>query len=198
MKQAPMRSARFGVNRGSSPRAFPPILVGEVAELLARAYVLASSMGRLTTFKPEADVDHKDFIVDKRGGDQHGYVQVKCATRLRQKQVWCVAQYLPDQIPTSARVFYLFAFLDLRSIELTQMWLVPAPDFNRLAYRRKDGRRITMWFKTPARDRRWDRFAVGREDLAARIAELMDSAPAEPEIVAPAKSLGIRLTGRVA
>jgi len=28
---------------------------------------------------------------------------------------------------------YLFAFLDLHSIELTRMWLVPAPDFNRLA-----------------------------------------------------------------
>src|SRR5438876_12262895 len=86
--------------------AFPPLLVGEVAELLARAYVLASSRGGLTTFKPDADVDHKDFIVDRRGGHRHGYVQVKCATRLRQKQVWCVARYLPDQVPTSARVFY--------------------------------------------------------------------------------------------
>jgi hypothetical protein len=62
--------------------AFPAILIGEVAELLARAYVLASSRGGLTTFKPDADVVHKDFIVDKRGGDRHAYIQVKCATRL--------------------------------------------------------------------------------------------------------------------
>jgi hypothetical protein len=47
--------------------AFPAILIGEVAELLARAYVLASSRGRLTTFEPDADVDHKDFIVDRIG-----------------------------------------------------------------------------------------------------------------------------------
>ena len=173
--------------------AFPPILVGEVAELLARAYVLASSRGGLTTFKPDADVDHKDFIVDRRGGDRHGYVQVKCATRLRQKQVWCVARYLPDQVPTSARVFYLFAFLDLGSIELTRMWLVPASDFNRLAYRRRRGSRIELWFKTPARDRRWERFAVDRQELAARITALIDAAPTEQEIFAPAKSLGLRL-----
>jgi len=175
--------------------AFPAVLIGEVAELLARAYVLASSRGRLTTFEPDADVDHKDFIVDRRGGDRHAYIQVKCATRLRQKQVWCVARYLPHQIPTSARVFYLFAFLDLRSIELTAMWLVPARDFNRLAYRRIRGNRVELWFKTPAEDRRWDRFAVAREELAARVAALMDAAPTEKAIVAPPKSLGIRLAG---
>jgi hypothetical protein len=176
--------------------AFPAILIGEVAELLARAYVLASSRGGLTTFKPDADVDHKDFIVDKRGGDRHAYIQVKCATRLRQKQVWCVARYLPHRVPTSARVFYLFAFLDLPSIELTQMWLVPAHDFNRLAYRRQHGSRIELWFKTPAEDHRWDKFSVNRDELAARIAALMDAAPTEKEILAPAKSLGLRLVGK--
>jgi hypothetical protein len=127
--------------------AFPAILIGEVAELLARAYVLAAARGRLTTFEPDADVDHKDFIVDRRGGDRHAYIQVKCATRLRQKQVWCVARYLPHKVPTSARLFYLFAFLDLRSIELTRMWLVPAHDFNRLAYRRQHRSRTELWFK---------------------------------------------------
>jgi hypothetical protein len=176
--------------------AFPAILVGEVAELLARAYVLASSRGRLTTFKPDADVDHKDFIVDRRGGDRHAYIQVKCATRLRQKQVWCVARYLPRKVPTSARLFYLFAFLDLRSIELTRMWLVPAHDFNRLAYRRTHRSRTELWFKAPAENHRWDRFSVSRDELAARIAALMDAAPTEKQIVAPAKSLGLRLVGQ--
>jgi hypothetical protein len=158
--------------------------------------VLASSRGRLTTFEPDADVDHKDFIVDRRGGDRHAYIQVKCATRLRQKQVWCVARYLPHKVPTSARLFYLFAFLDLRSIELTRMWLVPAHDFNRLAYRRQHGSRTELWFKTPAEDHRWDRFSVNRDGLAARIAALMDAAPTEKEILAPAKSLGLRLVGK--
>src|SRR5438094_9603989 len=99
--------------------AFPPILVGEVAELLARAYVLASSRGGLTTFKPDADMDHTDFIVDRRGGDRPGYVPVRCANRLRQKQVWCVARQLLDHVPTSARPFDLFAFLLLGSVQLT-------------------------------------------------------------------------------
>jgi hypothetical protein len=173
--------------------AFPAILIGHVAELLARAYVLASSGGRLTTFKPDADVDHKDFIVDIRGGDLHGYIQVKCATLLRQAQIWCVARFLPDQIPTSARVLYLFAFLDLQSIELTRMWLVPAPDFNRLAYRRMRGDRVELWFKTPARDHRWDQFMVERNELGSRIAALIAAAPAEHKIIAPAGSLALRL-----
>src|SRR6266702_75503 len=191
--RALISAARFGSYRRSPNMAFPAILIGEVAELLARAYVLASSRGRLTTFKPDADVDHKDFIVDKRGGYRHVYIQVKCATKLRQNQVWCVARYLPNQIPTSARVFYLFAFLDLRSIELTRMWLVPARDFNRLAYRRNHGTRVEMWFKTPAEDRRWDRFTVDRKDLGDRVAALIAAAPAEKKIIAPARSLALRL-----
>ena len=173
--------------------AFPAGLIGQVAELLARASVLASSGGRLTTFKPDADVNHKDFIVDTRSGDLHAYIQVKCATLLRQAQVWCVARFLPDQIPTSAHVLYLFAFLDLHSIELTRMWLVPAPDFNRLAYRRKRGTRVELWFKTPARDHRWDEFMVERKNLLIELRRLSPRAPAEHTIIVPARSLALRL-----
>lgn len=173
---------------------FSPTLVGQVAELLARAYVMASSLGRLTTFKPDADVDHKDFIVDRRGGDQHSYVQVKCVTRRQQNQVWCCVRYWPKEIPNSARLFYLFAFLDLLAVELTDMWLVPAADFNRLAYRKQVRTYLELWFKTPRRDRRWDPFAVTRDKLGARLIELMAAAPPEKEILAPAESLGIRLT----
>ena len=172
---------------------FPPLLLGQIAELLARAYVIASGGGRLTTFKPDADVDHKDVIVDTRGGDQHAYLQVKCAARLYQDQVWCSARYLIGHIPSSGRLFYLFAFLDVRSVELTQMWLVPAPEFNRLAYRKRVGKYVELWFKTPRRDHRWDRFAVTRDQLAARIIQLMQAAPAEKEIFVPAESLGLRL-----
>jgi hypothetical protein len=174
---------------------FAPLLKGEIAELLVRAYVLASGGGRLTTFKPDADVDHKDFVVDRRGGDQHAYGQVKCTTRLREKQVWCVVHLSPHRIPDSARFFYVFAFLDLRSVELTRMWLVPARDFNRLAYRKRRGKFIVLWFKAPRLDGRWDPFEVTKDELGPRIIELMAAAPAEKQIVAPAESLGIRLTG---
>jgi len=121
--------------------AFPAGLIGQVAELLARASVLASSGGRLTTFKPDADV----------------------------------------------------AFLDLHSIELTRMWLVPAPDFNRLAYRRKRGTRVELWFKTPARDHRWDEFMVERKNLLIELRRLSPRAPAEHTIIVPARSLALRL-----
>lgn len=171
----------------------PPLQIGEIAELLFRAYILASPGGRLTTFKPDADVDHKDLVVDTRGGDQHAYGQVKCTTKLREKQVWCVVHLSPGRIPDSPRFFYLFAFLDLKSVELTRMWLVPAREFNRLAYRKRRGKYIELWFKAPRLDGRWDPFEVTKDELAARIIALMKAAPAEKEILAPVQSLGIRL-----
>jgi hypothetical protein len=75
------------------------------------------------------------------------------------------------------------------------MWLVPARDFNRLAYRRQHGSRIELRFKTPAEDHRWNRLSVNRDDLAARIAALMGAAPGEKAILAPANSLCVRLVG---
>lgn len=171
----------------------PPGLIGQIAELLFRAYVMALAAGRLTTFKPDVDVDHKDVIVDIRGGDQHAYGQVKCTTKLREKQVWCVVHLSPHQIPNSPRFFYLFAFLDLKSVELTRMWLVPAPDFNRLAYRKRRGKYIELWFKAPRLDGRWDPFEVTKDELAERIIALIKAAPPETEIFVPAESLGLRL-----
>jgi hypothetical protein len=70
---------------------------------------------------------------------------------------------------------------------------VPARDFNRLAYRRKHGSRVELWFKTPAEDRKWDRFTVDRNDLGDRVAALLGAARAEKKIIAPARSLALRL-----
>lgn len=53
--------------------------------------------------------------------------------------------------------------------------------------------RIELWFKAPAENHRWEKYSVNRDELAARIAALMDAAPTEKQIVAPAKSLGLRL-----
>jgi hypothetical protein len=88
---------------------------------------------------------------------------------------------------------YLFAFLDLHSIELTRMWLVPAPDFNRLAYRRMRGDRVELWFKTPARDHLWDQFMVEQNEMGNRIAALIAAAPTENKIIAPAGNPALRL-----
>jgi hypothetical protein len=49
--------------RGRS-RGLPTVLMGYAIECLVEAYALIGSGGRLTTARPDSDVDHRDFIVE--------------------------------------------------------------------------------------------------------------------------------------
>ncbi len=59
----------------------PDQVMGYVIECLVEAYLLIGGAGRLTTARPDTDVDHKDFIVDLKGGYRSLYIQVKGSLR---------------------------------------------------------------------------------------------------------------------
>lgn len=67
---------------GRRSKHLPPVLLGYAIECLVEAHALLGSAGRLTTARPDSDVDHKDFIVDERGGYRSIYLQVKGSPRL--------------------------------------------------------------------------------------------------------------------
>ena len=67
--------------RGRS-KGLPTVLMGYAIECLVEAYALIGSGGRLTTARPDSDVDHRDFIVDEIGGYLTIYLQVKGSPRL--------------------------------------------------------------------------------------------------------------------
>src|SRR6267378_34425 len=73
----PRRTSGHGRSKG-----LPDRLMGYVIECLVEAYILVGAGGRLTTARPDSDVDHKDFIVDERGGYRSIYLQVKGASVL--------------------------------------------------------------------------------------------------------------------
>src|SRR2546423_1500137 len=134
---------------GRSP-IMPASVVGSVGEDLVQAYAMISSGGRLLATRPGLDIDHKDLIVDERGGYQSFYLQVKCRASVDPDgRILCQAQYPEGAIPSSDRLAYVCSHLDISQMRLDRLWLVPSRDFNRLANRigRRPGR-IELEFET--------------------------------------------------
>jgi len=164
------------------PRAFPASLVGYVAERLVEVYAILGAGGKLTSFRPGSDVDHKDLILDERGGTRSAYVQVKSATHPNEfgtVRFW--AEYPDHAIPSSPRLVYVSCLLDVHQMDLPKIWFIPPPDFNRLAARLhlRSGR-VRLQLKVQISGRgHGGKFLIERSELGQRFLDLIDSAPPE-------------------
>src|ERR1700674_3556157 len=163
------RTGGYGHSKG-----LPNKLMGYAIECLVEAYVLLGARGRLTTARPDADVDHKDFIVDLLGGYSSIYLQVKGSANLHPHAMFevCV-DYAKHTIRDDPRLLYVMCLLDVKSMSLTRIWLVPASDFRRLApkFKLKNGRmRFTF---TAGQTGKWAQYEVEPLDLGARLIRYM-------------------------
>ena len=190
-----------GGRRNGSPvrrrRPLPKKISGYVAELLVEAYALLGAGGKLTSFRPNIDIDHKDLVFDELGSRlRSAYVQVKSLTHPSNPyQVICLVKYSDGKPITNDRFIYVFALLNVRSMTLEKIWLVPCKDFNRLATRMriKGKGGIVLVFAAYARERqykvagKWDRFEVKPEELGPRFLGVIERASAK----APIKAAGL-------
>src|ERR1700704_3224783 len=100
-------SARAELNARRSNR-LPPVLLGYAIECLVEACALIGGAGRLTTARPDSDVDHKDFIVDERGGYRSIYLQVKGSPRLYEGGEFEInVRYPKNKVLSSRRLVYV-------------------------------------------------------------------------------------------
>ena len=168
----------------------PATTVGRIAELLVEACVLAGGGGRLLSFRPDADVDHKDVEVNEAGTMLSAYAQVKAATHPdREGRIVAFAEYPEGAVLEDPAFVYVVALLSLSRVAMERLWFVPSPDFNRLAYRqhRRDrpGRVSLQFSCLAAGDPRWDRYETTPHGLGERFLALLESgaAPAiEPAV----------------
>ena len=118
-----------------------------------------------------------DLVVAEVGAFGALWLQVKGTAHLDSEgRVVAFANYAVDAIPESPRLLYLVCLVDLQQHVLARTWLIPSAEFNRLAYREHSKRpgRVSLQFSCVASaDSRWDRFAVPRLQLGARLAPLV-------------------------
>jgi hypothetical protein len=149
--------------------------LGRAGELAMALYSMVSSDGELQLFTPVADDDHVDATAGRRGGVPAIAIQVKTAREVdRTGSVEAKADYPAGRVREHPA--FLYAVLLLPSVEIQAAWIVPSPDFNRIAYGRTAGDREILEFRgDPSRDDRYSRFRVPPLEIGPRLLTMIDA-----------------------
>ncbi|GAC1658694.1 MAG: hypothetical protein NVS9B1_19150 [Candidatus Dormibacteraceae bacterium] len=155
--------------------------LGRAGELALTLYGLVTSDGQLELFSPVADDDHVDLVAGLRGGLPALAIQVKTTDGLDANGlVQAVASYRHGEVREDPA--FLYAVLLMEAVEVRVAWLVPSPEFNRLAYRNTVAGRDVLEFRAaPDGD---DVFAIFRLDpkqLGPALVASIQAGPAKPE-----------------
>ncbi len=135
--------------------------LGRAGELALALYALVTSNGQVELYQPVVDDDHVDLVGAIRGGLPKIGIQVKTADALdKHGQVEARASFPLENIRDD--VAFVYAVLLLDSVRIRTAWLIPSPDFNRLAYRHADASRVDLEFR--AYPERPDGFSTFRID----------------------------------
>ena len=148
--------------------------IGRAGELALSLYALITSGGGLEVFSPVTDDDHVDLVAGLRGGLPAIGLQVKTSDAVDAHGLVEARASFPDGQARDDPAF-LYAIVLLHAVEIHALWIVPSPDFNRLAYRVRDKGRDVLEFRASPTNP--DAFALFRIDpmqvgptLAGRIA----------------------------
>jgi hypothetical protein len=151
--------------------------MGRVGELALALYAMVSSDGELELFTPVSDEDHVDVTAGRRGAIPSIAIQVKAAPRPDPHGVvGANATFVAGRIREHPAFLYCVLLMDGAAIQTA--WLVPSPDFNRLAYRiAKNGHEVLEFRAYPDRDDKWAAFRVPPIELGPRLLAVIDSLP---------------------
>ncbi len=149
--------------------------LGRAGELALDLYAMVSSDGELQLFAPVADDDHVDATAGRRGGMPAIAIQVKTVREVdRGGLVEAKADYPAGRIREYPGSLYAVLLLPLVTIE--SAWLIPSPDFNRIAYRVALGNRVQLEFRgDPSREDRYSTFRVPPLEIGPRLLAVIDS-----------------------
>lgn len=170
--------------------------LGRAGELALDLYAMVSSDGELQLFTPVADDDHVDATAGRRGGVPAIAIQVKTVREVdRSGLVEAKADYPVGRIREHPA--FLYAVLLLPSVTIECAWLIPSPDFNRIAYRVSAGDRVQLEFRgDPLRDDRYSTFRVPPLQIGTRLLTVIDSLEEHIPAHVIRGAAGLMLAGR--
>jgi hypothetical protein len=154
--------------------------LGRAGELALSLYALVTSEGSLELFSPVADDDHVDLVAGLRGGLPVLAIQVKTTDGLdKGGLVEARASYARGQVREDPA--FLYAVLLIQSVEIKALWIVPSPDFNRLAYRTATaGREVLEFRASPDQEDDFAAFRVDPIRVGPALVTRIESAPSIP------------------
>lgn len=120
--------------------------LGRAGELALAFYALVTSDGSLELYDPLVDDDHVDLVGGLRGELPRLGIQVKTSDGVdRDGLIEARASYPAGGLRSDPA--FIYAVLLLAEVSIAVAWLVPSPDFNRLAYRTGSAGREVLEFR---------------------------------------------------
>jgi len=170
--------------------------LGRAGELALALYSIVSSDGELQLFTPVADDDHVDATAGRRGEVPAIAIQVKTAREVdRGGLVEAKADYPAGHVREHPA--FLYAVLLLPSVSIQSAWLIPSPDFNRIAYRNAAGNREILEFRgDPIREDRYSGFRIPPLEIGPRLLTTIDTLQEHIPLHAIGGVAGLMLAGR--
>ena len=159
--------------------ALSDVQAGRIGEFLLAVYAMLTTGGKLVPFQVDADDDHRDLVIAEKGKSTFASLQAKACFQLGDSGfVQSNATYFEDSVPRDPAWLYVIVLvLDLAPVV---WWVIPAPDFNRIASHSpaRGGREVELHFRAyPDRDDAAAQFRVQTRDLGPRLLELIDALP---------------------
>ena len=154
--------------------------LGRAGELALSLYGLVTSDGRLELFSPVADDDHVDLVAGLKGGLPVLGIQVKTTDGLdKNGLVEARASYVSGEVRNDPA--FLYAILLIESVKIQALWIVPSPDFNRLAYRTATaGREVLEFRASPNQDDDFAGFRIDPIRVGPALMTRIESASTSP------------------
>jgi len=154
--------------------------IGRAGELAIELYALITSRGEVDVYTPVVDDDHVDLVAGIRGGPPTLGIQVKTTPRLdRSGLVEARASHPAGHIREDPNFLYAVVLLD--AVRIEAVWLIPSPDFNRLAYRIVEGGREVLEFRArPSGDDAFQSFRIDPLQVGPAIINFLRESPPPP------------------
>jgi hypothetical protein len=155
--------------------------LGRAGELALTLYALITSDGQVELYEPVVDDDHVDLVGAIRGGLPTIGLQVKTEDHLDKDGLVEARASYPEGTVREDPAF-LYAVLLLERVGVRAAWLVPSPDFNRLAYRTADkGHEVLAFRAYPDRKDRFSAFHVDPLQLGPALMSKLSALPSAPD-----------------
>lgn len=143
---------------------------GDIAEARVAELITLYGDNEVSCFKPISDDEGIDLIVKPKGTLKSLYLQIKSRFGDDPTDIY-TASVKQGGVVDHYAMCYLFCYFDTKQGDLGDyVWLVPAPDFQRLANQLQGGK--TLGFvagRKRAESNKWDAYMIEKTDLSGAI-----------------------------
>lgn len=108
-------------------------------------------------------------------------------------QVGMHVEFRPGTLLSNPRFLYLFCLLEVKTMQFARMWLIPSPQFNRLAPRDRTKKGELQLAFVAGKRSKWARFLVEPSEIGVELLEVLEATKtARPIPSLPAASIVLR------